>query len=225
MIRFTILLIVIPAWFSALHAQDQEVTVHGAIMDKETEAPVNARVNYRSLPYGNIVGILRGSEFIFPFNQKEGYLLNVEAEGYLPVSLKVSPEMANEEYVIISKILLVASQVGRLIRLESLIFEQGRSGISPDSYQELDMIVEMMQDNPNMGIQLEGHTDYSGSASQNMKLSEKRVASIKKYLRKKGISKNRIQTKAYGGTQPLERGTDLDVRRVNRRVEVRILSN
>lgn len=218
-------MMILPVFCSVLQAQDNEVTVHGTIVDKETEAPVNARINYRSLPFGNIVGILRGNAFIFPFNQKEGYILNVEAEGYLPVSLKVTPEMANEDRIINSKILLVPSQVGRLIRLESLIFEQGRSGISPDSFQELDMIVEMMRDNPKMAIQLEGHTDYSGSASQNMKLSEQRVNSIRKYLRKKGIHKNRIQTKAFGGTQPLERGTDLDIRRVNRRVEVRILSN
>jgi outer membrane protein OmpA-like peptidoglycan-associated protein len=83
----------------------------------------------------------------------------------------------------------------------------------------------MMKDNPAMTIQLEGHTDYQGNAKENMKLSQARVDAVKNYLTSRGVTKNRIKTKAFGGTQPLSRENTPEAHRLNRRVEMRILSN
>ena len=76
-----------------------------------------------------------------------------------------------------------------------------------------------------MIIQLEGHTDYQGDESENMKLSKQRVEAVKDYLVSKGIKSKRIQTKAYGGTAPLSRDNTPEAHRINRRVELRILQN
>ena len=83
----------------------------------------------------------------------------------------------------------------------------------------------MMNDNSNMVIQLEGHTDYQGDAKENAKLSQGRVDAVKSYLVSKGIQKSRIKTKAFGGTQPLSRDDTPEAHRMNRRVELRILEN
>jgi outer membrane protein OmpA-like peptidoglycan-associated protein len=83
----------------------------------------------------------------------------------------------------------------------------------------------MMTDNPSMTIQLEGHTDYQGSAKENMKLSQARVDAVKGYLTSRGVTRNRIKTKAFGGTEPLSRENTPEAHRLNRRVEMRILSN
>ncbi len=83
----------------------------------------------------------------------------------------------------------------------------------------------MMKDNTTMVIQLEGHTDYQGNPKDNMKLSQQRVDAVKNYVVSKGISKKRIKTKAFGGTQPLSRDDTPDAHRLNRRVELRILEN
>ena len=76
-----------------------------------------------------------------------------------------------------------------------------------------------------MVIQLEGHTDYQGNSKDNMKLSKERVDAVKKYLEGKGISGSRIKTKAFGGTQPISKDDTAEAHRLNRRVELRILSN
>ena len=76
-----------------------------------------------------------------------------------------------------------------------------------------------------MIIQLEGHTDYQGNASDNMRLSQLRVAAVKNYIVSKKIVKSRIKTKAFGGTQPLSREDTPEAHRINRRVELRILEN
>ena len=115
--------------------------------------------------------------------------------------------------------------VGNVIRLENLIFQVGRTRISPESYEELNVVARMMQDNNNMVIQLEGHTDYLGDSKQNLKLSQARVDAVKSYLATKGIQKNRVKTKAFGGSQPLSREDSPEAHRMNRRVELRILEN
>jgi outer membrane protein OmpA-like peptidoglycan-associated protein len=111
------------------------------------------------------------------------------------------------------------------MRLDNLIFQVGKARVSPDSYGELDLLVDMMKQNPKMVIQLEGHTDYQGDPKENMKLSQMRVDAVKSYLVSKTIKKDRVKTKAFGGTLPLSRDNTPEAHRLNRRVEVRILEN
>ena len=113
--------------------------------------------------------------------------------------------------------------VGDVLKLDNLIFEQGKADITSESYQELDGLVKMMKEKPSMIIQLEGHTDFHGSRTKNMELSEERVIAVKNYLIMKGIGKERIFTKAFGGSKPVTRESTPDAARLNRRVEVRIL--
>jgi OmpA-OmpF porin, OOP family len=120
---------------------------------------------------------------------------------------------------------IVLTPAGEAIRLSHLIFSQGKAYIEPQSYQELDEVVSMMKDNERIIIQLEGHTDHVGSAEANFKLSEKRVEAVKKYFVSKGISKNRVKTKAFGGSQPLTHEMTPEARNLNRRVEMRILKS
>ena len=84
---------------------------------------------------------------------------------------------------------------------------------------------EMMKENNKMIIQLEGHTDNQGSSKANLKLSEDRVEAVKKYLVSKGIAKDRVKTKALGGSQPLSNEMTQQARALNRRVEMRVLKD
>ena len=148
----------------------------------------------------------------------------MEAEGYATYYGKVKPEDAKNGYV--ETIIELAPQgANQLIRLDRLIFALGKDEITEVSHDELDELATMLEDNPEMIIQLEGHTDFRGNAKQNMQLSERRVGAVRDYLVKKGIKKKRIRTKAFGGTKPLSRSNDEESRSKNRRVEVRILSS
>ncbi|HEX8061561.1 MAG TPA: OmpA family protein, partial [Cyclobacteriaceae bacterium] len=94
----------------------------------------------------------------------------------------------------------------------------------PASFDELDEVAQMLTDHPKLVIQLEGHTDNQGSISKNMELSEDRVEQVRKYIVGKGVSKGRVKTKAFGGTRPLSNEKTPEARNLNRRVEIRILS-
>ncbi|MEP2773725.1 MAG: OmpA family protein [Fulvivirga sp.] len=221
------LLFIAISFGSTLLAQEIDTTtiaVVGTVIDESTKEPVEARIKYESLPYGSKIGVFTGSEFNFSMLDGKDYIFIVEAEGYAPHQETLKADSANNGKIQ-RQVALKPTGVNQLIRLEKLIFALGKATITSESYQELDELVAMLQNNANMEIQLEGHTDARGNARLNMKLSEDRVDAVKDYLVGKGIDKRRIKTKAFGGTKPLSTGDDAESRRRNRRVEVRILSN
>jgi OmpA-OmpF porin, OOP family len=210
---------------------DSLIYAEGKIFNAATKEPVTARITYQSLPYGNRVGTLNNSNYSFPMFDNEKYAIIVEAPGFATAKYMLDPAEANTNKRVLKDIELTVGgvnekhSVGHVMRLNNLIFQVSKSKISEESFGELDLLVNMMRENPNMVIQLEGHTDYQGNASQNMKLSLERVDAVKDYLISKRISKQRIKTKAFGGTQPLSRDDTPEAHRLNRRVEVRILQN
>ncbi len=207
------------------------VWAEGKVLNAATKELISARIVYQSLPYGNKVGTASGSTFSFPLIDGEKYSISVQADGFEPAKFMLDPAEANGDKRLIKDIELKKGEappshpVGHVMRLDNLIFQQGKARIEPPSYEELDVLVEMLQKSGRMVIQLEGHTDYLGPAKQNLELSEKRVIAVKNYLIGKGINKNRIKTKAFGGTQPLSREDTPEAHAGNRRVEVRVLQN
>jgi OmpA-OmpF porin, OOP family len=213
-------------------ATDSLIYAEGRVINAETKELIAARISYQSLPYGNKVGVINNSQFSFPMFDGEKYAITVEAPGFAPAKYMLDPAEANAEKKVVKDIELSNGAapksthvIGHVMRLNNLIFEVGNSKIDPASYTELDLVVNMMKENPTMIIQLEGHTDYVGAAADNLKLSQRRVDSAKNYIASKGIAKSRLKTKAFGGSQPLSRDNTPEGHRLNRRVEVRILAN
>lgn len=228
---FSCLLLFALAFTATAQQADSTVWAEGRVLNAETKEPVTARILYQSLPYGNKMGSANGSTFSFPFLDGEKYSITVQAEGFEPVKLMLDPAAANAERKVITDIEMKKGAappthvVGHVMRLDNLIFQQSKARIEPASYEELDILVDMLKTNSKMVIQLEGHTDYMGPAKQNLDLSEKRVLAVKDYLVSKGVAKARIKTKAFGGTKPLSREDTPEAHAANRRVEVRILQN
>ena len=219
MIRFTFLFWLLG--FSAL-AQVQEITVEGQVLDALNRKGIKSSIRYKSYPTGGISGRFNDSTFSFTIFGSSKYQVTAEAEGYIPLTIIVDPkESVNNK---IQRNILLTSTL-RAIILDHLIFEMGRAVINSKSYSSLDEVVAMMKDNTKVVIQLEGHTDNLGNAEKNMKLSQDRVEAVKKYLVSKGIDKNRVKTKAFGGTQPMSNERTEEAKALNRRVEMRVLKD
>lgn len=212
---------------------DSLIYAEGKVINAATKESITARISYQSLPYGNKVGVINNSTYSFPMFDNEKYTITVEAPGFATVKYMLDPAQANAEKKVLKDIELSNGStpkpnthvVGHVMRLNNLSFEAGSARIDPESYSELDLVLDMMTQNPTMIIQLEGHTDYIGVAADNMKLSQRRVDAVKTYLSNKGVAKTRLKTKAFGGTQPISRDNTPEGHRLNRRVEVRILQN
>lgn len=108
--------------------------------------------------------------------------------------------------------------------LNNVQFEQGEYTLLEKGKQELDQLVKALQQMPTINIVLNGHTDNRGDANKNLRLSQRRVIVCKNYLINKGITEDRIETKAYGQTKPIADNTTDEGRKLNRRVEVEFLN-
>src|SRR5690606_10707295 len=110
-------------------------------------------------------------------------------------------------------------EVGTTVNVKNVLFAQTKTDILPESFPELDLVVAFMKDNPNVRIELMGHTDGRGVHADNVRLSQQRVNKVKEYLVSKGISPRRITGKGFGGSKPIASNDTEESRRMNRRVE------
>ncbi|MCK5656345.1 MAG: OmpA family protein, partial [Deltaproteobacteria bacterium] len=97
------------------------------------------------------------------------------------------------------------------------------SYIRTEAYPLLDEVASILEKNPEMEVEVQGHTDNTGSATYNQWLSEKRAQKVKDYLVSKGIDSSRLEAKGYGLTQPVASNATEEGRAQNRRVELKRL--
>ncbi|MDR0429980.1 MAG: OmpA family protein [Tannerellaceae bacterium] len=100
-----------------------------------------------------------------------------------------------------------------------ITFDVGKSTIKPESMGEINRIVKLMQDNPDLKFSVEGHTDNTGNATSNQTLSEARSKAVADKLVEMGINKDRLQSAGKGQTSPLADNATDEGRAKNRRVE------
>jgi outer membrane protein OmpA-like peptidoglycan-associated protein len=137
-------------------------------------------------------------------------------------SIEITSQELEKKYAY-RKIELQKLETGKSIILKNVLFYQSKAVMIPESYNELDQLVALMHQYPNMVIELSGHTDNQGDYKKNIILSEDRVATVKQYLVSKGISEERIVGIGYGPKYPVASNYSEITRRLNRRVEFKIL--
>ena len=107
--------------------------------------------------------------------------------------------------------------------IKGIKFDTDKSDIKPEYYHLLDSIVEIINKNPQLKIEIQGHTDSVASAEYNLKLSQRRASSVLLYLENHGVQKDILQAKGYGLSRPVDTNANESGRAKNRRVELKIL--
>lgn len=105
--------------------------------------------------------------------------------------------------------------------LQGVTFESGRATLRPESYAVLDIVAASLAANPEIVIEVGGHTDNTGSAAINLRLSQARADAVRAYLATKGVAAERMSARGYGPDQPIAPNTTAAGRAQNRRVELR----
>ena len=106
------------------------------------------------------------------------------------------------------------------IALYGIHFETAKATILPDSETVLAEVAKMLQQNRDVKVSIEGHTDNVGSAAANQTLSEKRAQAVVAWLSSHGIEGSRLQAKGWGASKPVDDNATEDGRAKNRRVEL-----
>lgn len=116
-------------------------------------------------------------------------------------------------------------EAGKIIPLRDIYFEYDRWELMPRSFVELKKLLRIMEENPQLAIEVCGHTDSTGEDEYNRTLSEKRARSVVEYLNAHGIPSTRTRFKGCGSAQPVATNSTPQGRQLNRRVEFVVLQS
>lgn len=136
------------------------------------------------------------------------YLIKLEKEGYLTKIQQVDITIKKEGYVLLHDYLntkmykiKLGADIGKVVDLNPIYFDLGKSIVRPDAKVELEKIVQLLAENPSITIELSSHSDCRGSAAGNLALSDRRAKASAGYVISKGVSPTRIYGKGYGETK------------------------
>ena len=112
--------------------------------------------------------------------------------------LRVEPVLESEEYTLQFPLASLTAPV--LIR--NIFYDFDKATLRPESTMALDSLIDLLNENPNITIELSAHTDYRGSAAYNERLSQRRAESVVNYLIEHGIAEDRLSPVGYGKMKP-----------------------
>ena len=200
--------------------------IKGKIIDGESKLPLFAFFQLTDLKKGNIISQmqskLENGEFLITVPKNIDFALHAEKEGYMFYSRNIyrdSLSLSKDGFLIIE---LEKVKPGTFI-LENIFFEKSKSSLKKSSLVELNKVLKLMQINPDLKIQISGHTDSDGDDDFNLELSINRAKSVVNWLIENSIDKNRLSFKGYGETRPIEENNSIANKAKNRRTELTII--
>ena len=128
------------------------------------------------------------------------YVLLATCKGYLnhQEQLRVEPVTKSEEYVLQFPLANISAPV----LIDNIFYDFDKATLRPESATALDELIQLLNENPNITIELSAHTDYKGSDQYNEGLSQRRAESVVNYLIEHGITSDRLMPKGYGEGKP-----------------------
>ena len=208
---------------------DPRFTLAGNVVNKTTNAPEgNVDVTATNNTQNSInteqskmgdgsfnIQLDANSDFTI-VGRKASYLSNIE---------KVSTKGLNRSTTLYLKLKLDVQEVTatKNIVLNNINFESGKTALNISTSNDLDRLVLFLKDNPTARLEIQGHTDISGTVAGNNKLSQARANSIVTYLINKGINKDKLIAKGYGSSVPIASNSTAEGKAQNRRVEMKLV--
>jgi len=201
----------------------------GTTIDAISRKPVEALIEITDNATGQIIETFTTNsatgKFIITLNSGKNYGIAVKATGYLFHSENFDIPMGAADNLVNKTIELKNIAIGSKIALRNIFFDVAKATLRPESNGELERLVKLMKDVPNLKIEISGHTDNTGSATVNETLSQQRAEAVVQYLTSKGISASRMRAKGYGSSAPVATNNSEDGRQQNRRTEFEITGN
>lgn len=200
----------------------------GIISDEQTKQPLEAQIELIDNEKNEVIATFKSNstsgKYLVSLPSGKNYGIAVKREGYLFHSENFDLPASADFQEVEKNIELKKIDIGKTIVLRNIFFDFDKATIRPESANELDRLIKLLNENPTIRIELGSHTDSKGSDDYNMKLSQSRSQSVVNYLITKGISASRLEAKGYGETKPIATNDTDEGRQENRRTEFKILS-
>jgi outer membrane protein OmpA-like peptidoglycan-associated protein/tetratricopeptide (TPR) repeat protein len=201
----------------------------GKTIDALTKEAIEAEIEITDNTTGQLIKTLTTNsatgKFIITLSSGKNYGIAVKTEGYLFHSENFDIPNGTADNLVNKIIELKNITIGSSITLKNIFFDSGKSVLREASNTELNRLVKLLTDVPTLQIEISGHTDNTGSATINEKLSQDRAQAVVNYLKGKGIDTGRLTAKGYGSSKPIASNATKFGRQENRRTEFEIKSN
>ncbi len=201
--------------------------VSGKVLDSVTKIGINSTMELYDVKTKKLVQKIQCNEdgdFFITLPIGKNYLFNVNRKGYLFYSDAFNLTEAQPDFTYVKNIALLPLQKNATIVLKNIFYETNKFNLQPESAFELDKIVQLLKENPNVKIEIDGHTDNVGVAQNNLVLSNNRAKEVVKYLVAKGCANTQLIAKGIGNTKPIADNKTLEGKAKNRRTELKIIS-
>ncbi|HVY73414.1 MAG TPA: OmpA family protein [Puia sp.] len=202
--------------------------VKGRVFDQKTGKGLPSSVELTDLATGQLISNLQTDEtgnYLTTLPVGKNYAFNVDRKGYLFYSESFMLQTSQPDSIYQMDIPLQPIEANASIVLNNIFFDVNKYELKPESRVELEEVVRLLQQNPQVVIQIGGHTDNVGKPADNLILSENRAKAVVNYLTSKGIDPKRLLFKGYGDTQPVSDNTTETGRAKNRRTELKVIKN
>lgn len=204
----------------------QNFLVSGKIRCYQSKESIPARVTFEKQPDAGLTFISNSNSegYSATIARPGTYMLKASLPGYIPEKHEINLDHDSLKGKISQKydFFLIPISLDQILPFRNILFDPASSSISKLALPELDLLVDILRENPGISIRLEGHTDNLSNSRRSIALAKKRIKSVKDYLIKQSIHESRIDMKALGGGNPLVKSGSIDAHKANRRVEIRI---
>jgi outer membrane protein OmpA-like peptidoglycan-associated protein/Tol biopolymer transport system component len=208
---------------------NKNITIlRGKVIDEIDAHPLEATITLVNNETGVMMAKISSDpetgdfELIIPHGSNYG--VATEKQGYLFTSFNFNMPKDFDYQEIDTHIIMPRAEVGSKVVLKNIFFDVGRSDLKPQSITEVEKIISLLSANPELKVQINGHTDNTGNVATNKALSLKRASSVVDYLVSKGIDPSRVSAKGYGPERPIVSNDDeIGGRELNRRTEIEII--
>ena len=201
--------------------------VRGKVYDKKTGTGVLSAVELFDMATKQPVTIGQTDEkgnYFVTLPVGKDYVFNVNRKGYLFWSDNFFMASNPSDSTYQKDIALLPIEKNASIVMKNIFFDVNKSELKPESQTELNKLIQFLNDNPTLKIEISGHTDNTGKPADNLELSNNRAKAVVNYLISKKISPFRLLFKGYGETKPLGDNKTEEGRALNRRTEMKIIS-
>lgn len=200
--------------------------VKGKVIDKETGKSLPSAVELTDLATGEAVSRIQTdleSNFLITLPVGKDYAFSVNRKGYLFYSENFMLSQNAPDSVYYIEIALQPISVNATIVLNNVFFDLNKYDLKPESAVELDNIVKLLKENPDIKVMISGHTDSTGREEDNKLLSARRAQAVVNYLVQNGIDARRLKSEGFGSSQPIAPNTTEEGRARNRRTELKVI--
>lgn len=180
---------------------DLKINITGYVLDKDEEPVPNAVIRIVGNDGSNQKKQARDDgSFSFPLQRGVSYVMLAGARGYLNQKQEFTSDTAEEdaEY----NVDFILASISKPQVVDNIFYDFDRATLRPESKKALDELVDVLNENPNVTIEMASHTDRLGSEQYNMDLSSRRAKAVIDYLIEAGIKADRLQWQGYGKSRP-----------------------